>query len=351
MSGELGWAVLSVVAVLSSIAAGMGLPGATFAAAPDGTTFKPAGALLGGACGNVPADAARIASASLITDEILIEILPEERLEAVSYVVDWPRSTAAYGRFSPALKRTWGHAEQLLRLDADRILVSEYNGSLPAAHLASAGRCVAQLSAPHSIDEVLQSISWVGRVAGAQAEAGVLLSRLRARLSALPTPSKGERPRAMVLQGLMVYGGRTVQGDCLSRAGFANVATELGIDKAPTLSAEVLLRLDLDVLFIAADVSEPEEARPADLPAGVLWQQTPVMKRGRIIVVPETWVGSLSQHAIRACEAYARFARAVAPIRVVAPPSPSGAAAPVRIAQPSKGESSTADRIAKGGPR
>ncbi len=307
MSGVGSWGAVTVLTLLSSLWLGKLLPGGLSAAAPDGT-HAVAGRLEGPGCGRVPPETAMVASASLITDEILIELLPEERLAAVSFVVDWPRATAAFGRFPPQLPRTWGTAEHLLRLGADLILLSEFNGSLPAPQLAAAGCCVAESRAPRSLDDVLRTIEWLGEVTGTSERAAHLTAALAGRLTRLPKPLPGSSPRAMVLHGALVYGGRTVQGDCLRRAGLINVAEELGISNAPALGSEVWVRLELDLLFVAADVPAPRPATPELLPAGIPWREARVASSGRIVAVPETWVGSLSHHAVRACEAYARFA-------------------------------------------
>ncbi len=310
MRGMGAWGVATGLSLLSSLWLGSGLSGAASSAAPDGTHRLVQG-LVGPNCSRVAPGEARIASASLMTDEILLELVPMDRLAAVSFVADWPNATRIAGRVPPSLPRTTGTAEHLLLLRADRVVLSEFNGSLPAPQLAAAGCCVAELPAPRSINDILQSIDWLGVATGTEVRASELRARLERRLARLPgavsvQSSSTPRPRAMVLYGTVVYGSHTVQGDCLTRAGWINVAAELGIEDAPSLSFESWLALELDALFVAAPVDTPRPALRSELPSGVLWESTPVMRLGQIIAVPESWVGSLSHYAVDACEAYAR---------------------------------------------
>lgn len=298
------WTGSAALALAGSLLVGRLLPAAAFATAPDGSGRSP-GMLIGPSCERSPAGQARIASASLITDEILLELLPLGRWEAVSYVVDWPRVSPVSRRFDPRLVRTSGTAEHLLGLRADRILISEHNASMPLPQLVSAGRCVAHVAAPRTVAELFDTIAWVGTVTGTGQRAADLVHGLRIEVEGW-TRDEPESPlRALALQGLMVYGPDTLQGDCLSRAGFHNAALDLGIEGTPTLGAEILLGLDLDVLFVAAPVDQPGPASRSVLLPGVLWKETKVARRGHLIAVPETWVGSLSHHALHAGAAYA----------------------------------------------
>jgi iron complex transport system substrate-binding protein len=309
MSAEVGiWGTAGALALAGSLWVGGALPGGDYSAAPDGVGRTP-GTLLGPGCDRVAAKQARIASAALITDEILLELLPLQRWESVSYVVDHPRVTPVSGRFAPGLFRTTGTAEQLFHLNADRFLLSEYNNAATLPHLASGGRCVIQVAVSRTVDELLSSILWVGRVTGTEHRARALHGRLARQVARWPSPPEAARPRALILQGLMTYGPGTLQHDCLRRAGLHSVIEELRLKGAPHLSSETLLRVQADVLFVAAAVEQPGPAAASQLPAGVLWDKTYVAQKGQIIAVPDTWVGSLSHHALRAGEAFAEVAR------------------------------------------
>ena len=309
MSAEVGiWGAAGALALAGSLWMGAALPGGGYATARDGGGRQP-GTLLGPGCDRVPAERARVASAALITDEILLELLPEQRWESVSYVVDLPCVSPVSGRFAPELIRTAGTAEHLFRLNADRILLSEYNNAATLPHLASGGRCVIQVAAPHTVDELLGTIVWVGQVTGTLPRAVKLHQRLALQVSRWPSPPDAQRPRALILQGLMTYAAGTLQHDCLRRAGLRNVAEELGLKGAPHLGSEILLRVEVDVLFVAAPVERPRPATLSELPGGVLWDDSYVARRGHILLVPGTWTGSLSHHALRAGEAFAEAAR------------------------------------------
>ncbi|MFN2167746.1 MAG: hypothetical protein ACK2U9_15965, partial [Anaerolineae bacterium] len=74
MSAEVGiWGAAGALALAGSLWMGAALPGGGYVTAPDGGGRQP-GTLLGPGCDRVPAERARVASAALITDEILLEL-------------------------------------------------------------------------------------------------------------------------------------------------------------------------------------------------------------------------------------------------------------------------------------
>ena len=60
-------------------------------------------------------------------------------------------------------------------------------------------------------------------------------------------------------------------------------------------------------------MERPRPAALSELPRGVLWDKTYVARHGWIILIPESWVGSLSHHVLRAGEVFAEVARRWSP--------------------------------------
>jgi iron complex transport system substrate-binding protein len=300
---------VAVLAVMSSVWIGATLPDAALATAPDGSRHRATGRA-GPGCERVSPQHARVASAALLSDEILLELIDRDRWAAISYVVDWPFAAAVVGRVDPTIPRTAGTAEQLLGIGADLVFASEYTGAgALAAQLASAGRCVIELAAPRTIEELFAVISRIGQATGTGGRAAALRARLEEQLARWPRPhGVARRPTALALQGLRVFASDTLQGNCLGRAGPRNAADALGLHGTPLLPSEALLARELDLLFVAAPVPALALAKWEHLPSGVPWQATPVARRGRIFAVPEAWMSSLSHHALRAGQAYAEAA-------------------------------------------
>lgn len=300
---------LSLVTVVTAtvaltFAAALPMPGSTELG--DLELFK-AGAHQPETC--VPASApTRVASVALAADEMLLELLPLSKLLAVSYVADWPSATPVSERFPKTMPRLSGTAEQILWSRPDLVVISDYNRGGMAAQLASAGVCVARLPAPRTFDDVLGAFArlgeWTheGEVAAASAHA------LRDEIGRIAELGRGARPRrALVLQGSNAYGSGTLQDDCIRLAGFTNAAAALA--GTPTLSAEHILGLDPDVVFLSTDTAAARAARSERLSPAIPWRALRARRLGAVFEVPSSWVGSMSHHALRACRAYAETKR------------------------------------------
>lgn len=249
----------------------------------------------------------RIASAALIADELLLELVDPSRLVALSYVVDDPRVTPAAARAPRGLPRISGSAEHVLAVRPDLVVISDYTGMALAPLLESAGICVHRVAAPKTFVDVLGEVRRAGATFGVAARAERFAAELEARLAGLRRTATARRgARVLLVQSGYGYAAGTLQHDCLVQAGLSNVLGELGLDGNVAVTTEQLLLTDPDLVFIAAEVPEPRWAD--ELPPGYAWELVRAGRERQVVLVPEPWMASVSHHALAACEAYARFA-------------------------------------------
>jgi iron complex transport system substrate-binding protein len=261
----------------------------------------------GSACGGVAKG--RVVSAALLSDELLLELLPRDRLAGVSYVVDWKQSTPAFGRFPASIPRVSGASEELLLLAPSAVIVSDYTSGATEAQLASAGVCVLRLRAPRTFEDLIAQTEELGAVTETLPAARELTRSMRKRLAKLDRlPRLAGRRRALLVQDPYAYGPRTIQNDCLRRAGLENALEPGKFSPTPQLGLEVLTSLDPELVFLATDTDEPRPLRPERRPHGAGWAHLGALTRGAAFEIPTAWMASISHHALEACEAYARLA-------------------------------------------
>lgn len=302
--------VLSIAAVVALCTGAWGVASRASGSAPLGNpSFRELGLEASAAQRSPPGRSGRIASASLVTDELLLELVPIDRICSVSYVVDWPGATPIAGRVPRALIRNRGEPEQLLAVRPDLVLLSDYDGVAGENALVAAGIPVLRVAAPRSFDELFAVVRHLARTLGREQRGAVLVDEWRRRLSAITAPPGAPSPRVLLLQGTHEYAAGTVQHDCLVRAGLTNVLETLGLRGTPALDAEQLVVLHPDFVFVAGDVPIPRAARPGDLGSEIRWELLPDVVRRRIQVVPSAWMASITHHALAACEAYAAVTR------------------------------------------
>ncbi len=249
-------------------------------------------------------------SAALLSDELLLELLPRERLAGVSYVVDWKQSTPAFGRFPSTIPRVSGASEELLLLAPSAVVVSDYTSGATEAQLASAGVCVLRLRAPRTFEDLIVQTEELGGFIRTESRARELARSMRKRLAALEElPHPTGRRRALLVQDPYAYGPRTIQDDCLRRAGLENALAPGKFAPTPQLGIEELMSLDPELVFLATDTEEPRPLRPERRPHGPGWAHLGALTRETAFEIPAAWMASISHHALDACEAYARLAR------------------------------------------
>jgi iron complex transport system substrate-binding protein len=259
--------------------------------------------------GDAERSSGKVVSSALLSDELLLEFLPRERLGGVSYVVDSEGSTPDRGRFPHDVPRVSGSAEEVLLLRPAMVVVSDYTSGAAEAQLSAAGLCVLRLRAPSTFDDLFTEALELGQASASGARAAAFVAKHRARLTALASlPPPSRKMRALLVQDPYAYGPGTLQSDCLKYTGLEN-ALDADFGKTPTLGVEQLLDLETDLVFLATDTPEPQPLREQRRPRGAGWSS--ILRAGRAFEIPSTWMASISHHAILACESYARLAREV----------------------------------------
>jgi len=192
----------------------------------------------------------RIASASLIADQVLWELCAPERLIAVS---DRSKSSAQFGyrhRERAALSSP-ADLEPILALDPDLLFINHFGDPRYAARLRAHGITVFDLGEMRGLSTLLPSIRVIGALLGeperAEALAHTLERRLQVVAADVPTPA---RPRALYLStyGKQLYGGGAdTSYDAVLRFG-GTVNAAAGYRGWPALNAEQVLSLNPELL-------------------------------------------------------------------------------------------------------
>ncbi len=305
---------LVLVIVLGSLAAASKAPGEVDLGRGEFRTRpgEPAHLALSASCEGLTATARsteKVVSSALLSDELLLEFLPRERLGGVSYVVDSEGSTPDFGRFPRDVPRVNGGAEEVLLLKPALVVVSDYTSGAAEAQLSAAGLCVLRLRAPSTFDDLFTEALELGQATSSEASARAFIEKNRKRLEALASQSPpAHKLRALLVQDPYAYGPGTLQSDCLKYSGLEN-ALDADFGKTPTLGVEQLLDLETDLVFLASDTTEPRALRETRRPRGAGWSSVRALAAGRAFEIPATWMASISHHAISACESYARLAR------------------------------------------
>jgi iron complex transport system substrate-binding protein len=239
----------------------------------------------------------RVASLNLAADEILVEILPLDRLVSVTAAADDPKMSNIVGRIPGSIPRfRSANMERLIALQPDLVVVSEYTDADFLRLLESSGLRAHRMTGLSSLPGIRQAILDLGRTVGEPKAAEGLIRRFDTRLSEIRRRLDGTpRPRVLYWSNPFTAGGATAIGALIECGGGANVGRELGLTGIQPLGAERAFASAPDVILLGLKEDEPA------LRAHPLLGTLPAVREGRIVRVPPHRLATLSQHAAAAC--------------------------------------------------
>jgi iron complex transport system substrate-binding protein len=241
----------------------------------------------------------RIASMTLAADEVLSELVPVERIVAVSAASDAPASSYVAGHYPPRVARfRRAELERLIALKPDLVVVSEYTDADFLVLLRQSRLSAHRMTGLRSLSGIRQAILDLGRVVGASAAAQNLVRQFDSRLADLARRlAHVPRPRVLYWSQPYTAGAETAISAMIECAGGRNVARELGYRGLAPIGAERVFAASPDVFLVSGDA-------PA-LRSHALLAQLPSVKNDRIVDVPYREIVTLSQHAAEACRVLA----------------------------------------------
>src|SRR5688572_11975911 len=133
-----------------------------------------------------PSPPRRVASLNLSADEVLVEILPPERLVSVTRWADEAGTSNIVGRVPPSVFRIHKvDMERLVALAPDLVVVSEYTDADFLRLLERSGIRHHRMKGLHSVAGVRAAILELGREVGAAEKARRVVARYDATLQDL----------------------------------------------------------------------------------------------------------------------------------------------------------------------
>ena len=236
----------------------------------------------------------RIASLNLTADEVLVEILPVERLVAVTAAADDEGTSNIVGRVPPGVARfRKADLERLVALAPDLVVVSEYTDPDFLYLLERSGLRYHRMEGLRSLAGNREAILRLGEAVGATAGAEKLVARYDAVLADLAGRLRGvARPRVMYWASGMTAGGDTAIGALIESAGARNVGAEIGVAGIGAVGAERAFVADPDVVLIGVWPG----ARKS-LVEHPLLSRLRAVREVHIVEMPTELLVTLSQHA------------------------------------------------------
>lgn len=202
----------------------------------------------------------RIVSMNVCTDQLLLNLVPRERIASLSYIAADAR-TSGIAHDVEGIHLNHGAAEEIVSLVPDLILTGEFGLRPTVTVLKRLGYTIIEVPMANTLDDVARNIATLGRELDVEARAAALVADFESRLERLSYRAEGPRSLFVNYDANGWTTGQTgLLADIVHRAGLATPGDVLGFEQANKLSLETLLLL-----------------RPALIDLGYPWDDPPAL--------------------------------------------------------------------------
>ena len=206
----------------------------------------------------------RIVSIGLCTDQLALLLADRAQIASLSAWAEDAQMSYMIDAVGD-LPLNNGSVEEVVRHAPDLVVTSQFTAWDTAKFLRQLGYRVEQLPEARSINDIYRVLELFGEWSGNPERAADTIAGMRARLDEVRA-RYADRPEKTVIayapNGFTV-GANTLEHDVFTRAGYRNLAVDMGIEGFQQLTLEELVAADPDVLQVDRDLSHPDSLATA----------------------------------------------------------------------------------------
>lgn len=244
----------------------------------------------------------RIASLTLGTDEILLELISPERMVGVTHLADDPEISNVAHMYPPSISRLRDSTpERVISLNPDLVCVAPYNSADFLKVMERSGLPTYRNEALDGIDPIEAGILDLGKRVGEEVRARDLVTRMRARRARLAARlgDLPRRPRVLFWSAGFTAGSRTTIDDIIREAGAINVAAEKKLTGSAEISPEQVIAADPDYVLLSRWSVDAREGRIDNHP---LLRNLRAVREKHVLAIDGRYLTSVSHFAVDAAE-------------------------------------------------
>ena len=207
--------------------------------------------------GNLPR---RIVSINLCTDELLLRLVPVERVAALTkFSADPEVSTIASQ--AKNIKKVQGGIEDVQACGPDLLLGGRFSHKETLRFFDRSGIPVLTFGLPKNFDDIYADIRKLAQAVGASPQGEAIVKKMQSDLAELK-PGPGPKKKAIFFQsGGYVPGAGTFENAIMEAAGLENLAATIGIRDYGSLSLEKLIEMKPEWLIFSSEQKQKPTVR------------------------------------------------------------------------------------------
>ena len=210
-----------------------------------------------------------IVSTNPCADAMLVELVPADRIAAISHYSLDPVSSSIPMDVAHRFRGTRGTAEEVIAMHPDLVVASSFTAAATREAYARAGLNTLYLDSPVTIEASKAQVTELAAAVGA-VEAG---KAINARIDAAVAAAAYAGPPAPALAwigGNLVSGGGNLLDEMLVRAGFSDHAAHYGLQFTGYLPMERVIADPPRVMLVPDEPGRDRDSRAAQVRARAL---------------------------------------------------------------------------------
>ncbi|MFM9849486.1 MAG: ABC transporter substrate-binding protein [Hyphomicrobiaceae bacterium] len=198
----------------------------------------------------------RIVTLNACADQIVVDLVPRERIRAVSHLAADPL-TSAVAEKARGIPWTRGNAEEVLAFDPDLVIAGEYTTPATVALLERLGLKILKVPDASDFNGARAVTRLIADAVGEREKAERLLADFDRRIAAAAPADPSWRPKAVVYQvNNLASGPGSIADTVLRAAGFTNLTAELNLGSGGQLPLEALVADPPDLIVLSGPTDE-----------------------------------------------------------------------------------------------
>lgn len=258
----------------------------------------------------------RIIPLSIGTDEIVVDLVPLERIAALTYLSDDPGISNVTEQAKLVAAKVKANPEHIIALQPDLVIIPDWQPQELSQILRSAGIPVYVYHAPNTVEEVKLNIRELAKVLGEEQAGNQLIARMDSQLAAIKEQvdkvAPEQRKTVIRFSLLGAGGGKDSLFDNLCRyAAVTNGAAAAGLGKNEMLSKEQIVQINPDVFIMPmwdhtgkTDMNQYREEVYGD--PGL--QSVKAVRNNQLIMAPDKYQNCSSHYIVYGVRDIARAA-------------------------------------------
>jgi iron complex transport system substrate-binding protein len=218
-----------------------------------------------------------IVSTNPCADAMLVELVPHDRIAAISHYSQDPAATSIPLDLARRFRGTRGTAEEVVAMKPDLVIASSFTAPATRTAYARAGLRTLYLDSPVTIEASKAQVTELAAAVGAPDKGRAMNAAIDRAVAAAATDAPPV-PALAWIGGNMVSGGGNLLDETLRRAGFSNQAAHYGLRFTGTLPAERIVADPPRVMLVPDGEGRDAASRAAELRRRALTHA-----RGRVV--------------------------------------------------------------------